>query len=333
MNLEEVLSNKEKVREVPNRASVSPKVSVCVMAYNHEPYIRACLNSILMQEVDFEFEILLGEDCSSDSTRAICLEYAERYPDKIRLFLHKRENVIYIDGLPTGRFNYLNNLRNARGKYIALCDGDDYWIDSQKLQRQLDFMEANPDYVLCGGKWIIKTPDGLISSPFVEGYDSKNNSIGTKDFISFYNVPIHASTAFFRRRSMIGEEGFDSWEKFTKFTMADIPLFFILSTKGDVHRMPIYFSVYNKDNQSSITNIHSVIDKREGITYLLDFISQTPEGRKNLKVVRKMKRFLIALIEKERFSYLQKIWFLFNYRKELGYSIRDTLYIIRTNGI
>jgi len=126
-----------------------PKVSVCITTYNHEKYIAQALDGALMQLTDFEYDILVGEDDSSDETRIIVKVYAKKYPDKIRLFLNSRENVIYINGRPTGSCNFVNNLMHARGKYIALCDGDDYWTDPHKLQKQVDFLETNPDCPIC----------------------------------------------------------------------------------------------------------------------------------------------------------------------------------------
>ena len=124
-------------------------VSVVVVTYNHEQYIEQCLDGILMQQVDFNYEIILGEDESSDRTRAICQRYASEYPDKIRLFLRSREDVIYIKGNPTGRFNFIESLKACSGKYIAICEGDDYWTDPLKLQKQVEFLEANTDYAIC----------------------------------------------------------------------------------------------------------------------------------------------------------------------------------------
>src|SRR5699024_6113588 len=97
---------------------------------------------------DFPFEILIGEDASTDKTREICKKYAEKHPDKIRLFLRKEEDKCFIDGRPTGKINIMKTRNAARGKYAALCDGDDYWTDPGKLQKQADFLEQNPDYVL-----------------------------------------------------------------------------------------------------------------------------------------------------------------------------------------
>jgi len=123
-----------------------PLVSVCTVTYQHAAYISECLDGILSQETKFRIEILVGEDESSDGTREICIAYADKFPDRIRLFLNKREDVIFINGRPTGRSNFLNLLTQARGKYIAICPGDDYWIDPDKLQKQVDFLEQHEEY-------------------------------------------------------------------------------------------------------------------------------------------------------------------------------------------
>jgi len=102
----------------------------------------------LMQETDFPVEIIIGEDESDDGTREICKEYAGQYPELIRLFLHRRENNIPIHDRPTGRFQSTYSKFMARGKYVAICEGDDYWTDPKKLQKQVGFLEKNPKYVL-----------------------------------------------------------------------------------------------------------------------------------------------------------------------------------------
>ena len=139
----------KEVKENLNNVNQNPLVSVCVQTYKHVNYIKQCLDGILFQKTNFEFEILLGEDDSNDGTRELCVDYAKRYPDKIRLFLHHRENNIKIGGQPTGRFNFLYNLHSSKGKYIALCEGDDYWTDPLKLQKQVDFLERNLDCSFC----------------------------------------------------------------------------------------------------------------------------------------------------------------------------------------
>jgi glycosyltransferase involved in cell wall biosynthesis len=139
------------VEEYPNdvkEAVPDPMVSVRVSTYQHADFIRDCLDGVLMQETDFPVEILVGEDESDDGTREICKDYADRHPGKIRLFLHRRENNIKIHGRPTGRFQVTYTGFQSRGKYIALCEGDDYWTDPKKLQKQVDFLEENEEFVL-----------------------------------------------------------------------------------------------------------------------------------------------------------------------------------------
>jgi len=137
------------VEHYPHKVKNKPLVSVCVMTYQHKNYIKDCLDGILMQKTDFPFEILLGEDASTDGTKEVCLDYAQKYSDKIRLFLHKRENNIKYNGNPSGKFNFLYNLFNSKAEYIALCEGDDYWNDPYKLQKQVDILEQYNDLVMC----------------------------------------------------------------------------------------------------------------------------------------------------------------------------------------
>lgn len=124
----------------------NPLVSVVVVTYNHEKYIAQCLDSILNQKTRFDFEIILGEDESSDKTRDICLRYANEFPNKINLRLQSRKNVVYYKDNPTGRYNFIDCYNVCKGKYIAFCEGDDYWLSNDKLQNQVDFLEENPSY-------------------------------------------------------------------------------------------------------------------------------------------------------------------------------------------
>ncbi len=112
-----------------------------MLVYNHEKYIATALNSILMQNVHFDYDIVVGEDCSTDNTRKILLEYKKKYPDKFKLILHNKN---------VGAINNQNiTMKNCTGKYIACLEGDDYWSDPNKLQKQIDFLEANPEFSFC----------------------------------------------------------------------------------------------------------------------------------------------------------------------------------------
>jgi glycosyltransferase involved in cell wall biosynthesis len=136
------------VQEYPNKAVQAPVISIIVQTYQHRNYIRECLDGILNQKTEFPFELVLGDDGSTDGTREICIEYAERFPNKIRLFLHQQENKIKVFGITTGNFNALYNFFSARGTYIAFCEGDDYWEEPSKLQKQVEFLRNNPGFVM-----------------------------------------------------------------------------------------------------------------------------------------------------------------------------------------
>lgn len=116
-----------------------PVVSVHMITYNHEPYIRQAIEGIMMQKADFEFELVIGEDASTDKTREICLEYQKKHPDKIRV-LWWHENVSRLGG------NSRRNFAHCRGEFVAFCEGDDYWTDANKLQRQINLLYAHPEY-------------------------------------------------------------------------------------------------------------------------------------------------------------------------------------------
>lgn len=115
------------------------KLSVFVVTYNQEQYIRQCLDSIVMQKTNFDYEVIIGEDCSTDSTATICDEYAEKYP-----FVHVYHHPKNIGLLKNWEFV----MNRCQGEYIALLEGDDYWIDENKLQRQVDWLDAHSDYTL-----------------------------------------------------------------------------------------------------------------------------------------------------------------------------------------
>lgn len=133
----------------------TPKVSVIVCTYNQEHTIRRALDSILMQDVDFPFEIILADDCSQDATPTVCKEYAQRYPDIIRLYLNQKNKGL-VD-------NYFDCIEECRGEYIADLAGDDVWIDPLKLKKQADMMDSDEEITLCHADWNPVCPDGSIA--------------------------------------------------------------------------------------------------------------------------------------------------------------------------
>jgi len=115
----------------------NPLVSVKMITYNHEPYIRQAIDCVLAQKTNFPFKLIIGEDCSTDGTREIVFDYQKKYPDIIRV-ITSNKNV-------GAHKNSLRTLKACRGKYIALCEGDDYWTSPNKLQKQVSYLETHPD--------------------------------------------------------------------------------------------------------------------------------------------------------------------------------------------
>jgi glycosyltransferase involved in cell wall biosynthesis len=137
---------KVEVEEYPNnvlKVVPKPEISVHIITFQHASYIREAIDCVLMQKVDVPWEIILGDDDSSDGTREICIEYAQKHPDLIRLFLHKRENNIKVRDKPTGIFQVAYNILNCKGKYLSLLGGDDYFQDKNKINIQISHLKDN----------------------------------------------------------------------------------------------------------------------------------------------------------------------------------------------
>lgn len=119
-------------------------VTIRCITYNHEPYIRQCLEGFIMQKTNFRFEAIVHDDASTDETAKIIREYAEKYPDIIKPIFETENQYSKLDGSIQRIMS-----EHIHGKYVAMCEGDDYWIDPLKLQKQVDFLESNPEYSMC----------------------------------------------------------------------------------------------------------------------------------------------------------------------------------------
>ena len=117
------------------------EVSVLLTTYDHAPYIAESIDGILAQQAPFAWELLIGEDHSTDGTAAVVRRYADAHPDRIRAFIADRNE--------GGHANFDRLLQAARGRYVAWCEGDDYWTDPEKLAKQAAYLDAHPDIVLC----------------------------------------------------------------------------------------------------------------------------------------------------------------------------------------
>ena len=217
-----------------------PLVSVSVITYNHEKYIRQCLDGILMQNVNFPYEVLVHDDASPDGTADIIREYEAKYPDIIKP-IYQTENQ-YSQGRPVSKLNY----DRARGKYLAFCEGDDYWTDPGKLQKQVDFLEAHPEYIACVHR--VKVIDEFgnrnWSNGFARNYDTSDYTLSDSENLMVSNgCAGHLSSLVCRNIFLTLPK--DIYENYLNCKAnGDTKLNLLLTLNGTIRRFDDTMSVY-----------------------------------------------------------------------------------------
>lgn len=228
----------------------TPKVSVSIITWNQNDYIAQAIDSVLGQETNFEVEIWIGDDYSTDGTREILKKYRERYPDKIFLNLQPERP----SGIP-GRLNNMTNLASCRGQYIAMLDGDDFWTSSAKLQRQADVLDAEP------------TLSGVAHDATI----SYEGEVGEHQKFSQMVYPIHAGTTLVTLEDLLILPAFQTStfmfrphtalplpEWFTRLPAADWGLFALVASRGSIAILPEAMSVYRRHSSSETAKISQV---------------------------------------------------------------------------
>lgn len=183
----------KKSRFRPRKTTRQKMISVVVTAYNHEKYIAQCLDSILMQKGYFQLEIILGDDCSTDRTAEIIARYQKLYPKLIKVMPNE---------VNLGVTKNLERCLDAcRGEYIAICEGDDYWIDEYKLQKQMEFLEDHPDYSMCFSGLLLRYEDSGKLIPFESQAQLKKQAITTADLVT-ENIIGNFSCCMYRSKTI-----------------------------------------------------------------------------------------------------------------------------------
>ena len=226
-------------------------VSISCLTYNHESYIRQCLDGFLMQKCNFKYEILIHDDASTDDTQEIINEYAAKYPEIIKPYFQKENQ--YSKGVRgmNQKFNY----PRAKGKYIALCEGDDYWTDPLKLQKQVDFLEISPEYSMVFSNAKIER-DVNLPSKNLRDLILLENSREYNDIEILEEWTIPTASVLFRKELI--ENEFNDISNNKKFIYGDIVLFLFLASKGKLFGMKEFFVVYRKHTGgvTQIKNFH-----------------------------------------------------------------------------
>jgi glycosyltransferase involved in cell wall biosynthesis len=218
-------------------------VSVAVITYRHEKYIRQALDSILMQETNFNYEIVIGEDSSPDSTREILLEYKDRYPNTIKLILHEHN-------IGASR-NLYEVKKKCLGKYVAQLEGDDFWTDKNKLQKQVDLLEQNPMWVGIAHNLYSVKNDG--TNPVISLNKSQvNREYKLQNYLN-EGFSFHGNTLVYRNILPTSGERYQKL-RFTANTMGDVITYCLLLDKGNIFVMSDVMSAHRAASLEDISS-------------------------------------------------------------------------------
>ena len=217
------------------------KCSIICNTYNHEKTIEETIKGFLIQEVNFSFEILIHDDASSDSTQKIIKKYEEIYPNLI--------NPIYqiINQTSLGKSVSEINISRAQGEYIAICEGDDVWIDPYKLQKQVDYLDKNSDYVCIGHACKVMNVNFPYKSK-IWSYSKQNKELSTQDIIQNRGIVFAYNTIVFRKGN------YDYPDFFNDFKVADVKRILFSSLIGKVYFMSDVMSIYHVGIKNSWTD-------------------------------------------------------------------------------
>lgn len=225
-----------------------PKVSVVICAYNRETTISQTIDSVLHQNCDFPFEVIIGDDCGTDKTRDICIEYQRKYPKIIKLVLHE-------ENCGAGK-NWAILVKESRGEYIASCDDDDYWHNENKIQLQIEHMEANKDYGVLHTDYDVLN---VKKNKLIKNYLTKNK-FRIPDYYTMRDIfcgraNICASTSCIRKELIDNFVPLDDYIKY-KFGIQDWPTWLISSKYSKIGYLPVSTTTY-RIGHFAISNLKS----------------------------------------------------------------------------
>ena len=240
--------------------NIKPLVAIHCFVYNHEPYLRDCFEGFVMQQTNFPFVAIVHDDASTDGSAAIIREYEEKYPHIFKP-IYETENQYskHDDSLE----QIMNDAIDASGaKYVAMCEGDDYWTDPLKLQKQVDFMEANPEYVLCCHRYkIYNQNDGMWDKDYVHQlFEISPNGFSFSNQENFKVWITKTLTLLIRQdawRKMPSKKGFKYWR--------DVHMNYYLLKQGKGFCMPLEGSVYRCHQGGIFSALQQTQQRRIGM--------------------------------------------------------------------
>ncbi len=250
-----------------------PVVSVCCITYNHESFIRQAIEGFLMQKTAFPFEIIIHDDASTDETASIVREYAEKHPNIIVPIL-QTENQWSKGIRPSPTFVW----PRARGKYIALCEGDDYWTDPLKIQKQVEFLEENSAYGLVSTNYQTLFDDS--GKTLARSYDPKTPD--GEIYHKYLTLSFIGTLTVMARSDLIKEYVVKFQEMLNTWPMGDRPLWLYISSKSKCGFLEDYTAVYRR-NANSVSSFQDIYKEIEFLKrsydiryYFMDHVRDVP---------------------------------------------------------
>lgn len=234
-----------------------PLVSISCLVFNHAPYLRQCLDGFMMQKTDFTFEVLIHDDASTDGSADIIREYESKYPDIVKP-IYETENQWKHGRRGSAVFNF----PRAQGKYIALCEGDDYWTDPLKLQKQVDFLESHPDYSMCFHN-AMNQYEGQ-NRPMEQFSSIENKEYFIEDLLNYWMIPT-ASVVF--RTEVVRSELYKTVTD-ANLMFGDTPLFLTCVREGRIMGFSETMSIYRRTSSGvssgfSTETYHRLVEYHE----------------------------------------------------------------------
>lgn len=240
-------------------------VSIVVITYNHEKYIRKCLDSILMQNLDFAFEIIIGDDFSTDQTAQIITEYQEKYPEIVK------PNLRSINVGATS--NQYECFLRCTGDYIAILDGDDFWTDKLKLKTQTDFLKNNDTFIACTQRYsVVDENNNVTQEIFYDPGRPESGEYTINDFQKYIYYD-HPGTLVFKNIFFEPQHDYSIIYKADRW-ICDITLCLILTCLGRIYRSADNMTSYRCFQKKGGTNYCSSIQGKNGIIERLNFLKR-----------------------------------------------------------
>lgn len=284
---------------------ITPKVSVLMITYNQEQYIGQAIESVLAQQVNFAYELIIGEDCSTDNTRTICQAYQQKFPKIIHLLTPKK-NLGMMQ-------NFFSTFAECKGEYLAILEGDDFWTDPLKLQKQVDFLDTHQNYAI-----VFTRTDAFFQDEDRPGYEIPSEDAKPYALEDLLRNNFIANCSVMYRQGLVAN--FPDW--FFHLDMVDWPMHVLYASHGKIgfldEKMAKY-RIHSKSNYSSrklLQNYMSIQKFYQIINAYLNFSYSKSIYRFQGNTCRAIAR--LSKNDGDRLKYIQYLALAFGYRVLAG---------------